>query len=177
MLSALSVAEFCLKEAARLVCSSLLLASVLWRSPRSRDFSLMGRVCPPRRGTTRPPDPPPPLPAPPSAVLSDRRLPLTPPAGFFGKGGGSFLSSWPENVHVDNENGQRVKWHPRKNMIQRGMTTKERTMNNWDGYRKRKYSKTLATSKRGHEIRKGWRKSGKGKRRKPVVSVLSRIYD
>lgn len=99
MLSALSVAEFCRKEAVRFVCSSLLLASVLWRSPRSRDFSLMGRVCPPRRGTASTPELPPPPPAPPSAMLSVRRVPVTPPAGFFGKGGGSFLSSW----HGDGE--------------------------------------------------------------------------
>lgn len=105
MLSALSVAEFCLKEAVRLVCSSLLLASVLWRSTRSRDFSLMGSVCPPRRGTTRPPEPTPPPPAPPSPVLSARRVPLTPPAGFFGKGGGSFLSSWPNNSEMLTQDG------------------------------------------------------------------------
>lgn len=54
----------------------------------------MGRVCPPRRGTARAPAPLPLPPAATSPVLSARRLPVTPPAGFFGKGGGSFLSSW-----------------------------------------------------------------------------------
>lgn len=160
MLSALSVAEFCLKEAVRLVCSSLLLASVLWRSPRSRDFSLMGRVCPPRRGTTRPPDPPPPLPAPPSPVLSDRRLPLTPPAGFFGKGGGSFLSSWPENIHVDSENGQWVKWNPRRDDTGEWQPKRAQWIIEMD-IAKEKYPKTLTTGKTGHEMRKGWTKSDK----------------
>lgn len=120
MLSALSVAEFCRKEAERLVWSSRRRVSCRWRSPRSRDFSRTGRPGPLRDTTSIPlppepapapvPEPPTPLPPPPplptaipppptpppptpSPTPSARRAPVTPPSGFFGSGGGPFLSS------------------------------------------------------------------------------------
>lgn len=102
MLSPLSVAEFWRKEPARLgpAWRSLRLASSLCRSPNSRDFSRNGKgmgILRPRETISVPPV----LPTPVSAMLSARRLPVTPPTGFFGNGGGSFVSSWEGVVVVE----------------------------------------------------------------------------